>query len=105
MMFCRHPRLPIDSELMQGEAEGGDQVLESEDHKAFMEEILQIQDETKVQACKKIEEAQQKQKEYYDNRHLPEVTTEAWLVCTLAACILYCRLLSQIFLKGDPTRN
>lgn len=73
MMFHRHPRLPIDTELKQSESEAAGQVLQSRDHEAFIAEMLQVQDEICAQACKNIEEAQHKQKEYYDRRHLPEV--------------------------------
>ena len=64
MMFHRHPRLPIDSELKQSEAHGGNQDLESKNHEAFIEGMLQVQEEIRAQASKNIEEAQQKQKNF-----------------------------------------
>ena len=84
MMFHRHPRLPIDTELKQSESEATRQVLQSGDHEAFIEEMLQIQDEIQVQACKNIEEAQHKQKDYYDRRHLPEVRNIIIMIIILA---------------------
>lgn len=108
MMFHRHPRLPIDSELKQSEADGGNQVLESKNHEAFIDGMLQVQEEIRAQACKNIEEAQQIQKEYYDRRHLPEVRNMhackdmlVYLQHTHTVIMNLC----YSFLIGDPKWN
>ena len=67
MMFHRHPRLPIDAELQQSSVD------EDTNVESFVDKMLQVRDTIKVKACSNIEEAQQKQREYYDCRHSPEV--------------------------------
>lgn len=70
MMFHRRPCLPIESELDQGlESACG----EESDYKTFMDRMLQVRDDIRIQACNNIEDAQQKQREYFDQRHLQEV--------------------------------
>ena len=72
LMFHQHPRLPIDSELKHNEVEAGAEEADL-DHDAFIEQMIQVREDIRVEACKNIEKAQEKQKEYYDRRHLPEV--------------------------------
>ena len=72
MMFHRRPCLPIDSELNQSSESASD---EESNYKMFMDRMLQVRDNIRIQACSNIEDAQQKQKEYYDRRHLQEVKT------------------------------
>lgn len=108
MMFHRHPRLPIDSELKQSEVDGGNQVLESKKHEAFIDRMLQVKEEIRAQACKNIEEAQQMQKEYYDRRHLPEVRTcmhNIDMLVYLQHTHTVVTNLCSFFLIGDPNWN
>ena len=70
MMFHRQPRLPIDTELM-AKVEG----TEEQDVDIFMEKMIKARDDLKSKAGANIVKAPAKQKEYYDHRHSPEVST------------------------------
>ena len=61
LMFHRHPRLPIDSELKHNEVEAGaeETVL---DHDAFIEQMVQVREDIRVEACKNIKKAQESRK-------------------------------------------
>lgn len=64
MMFCRHPRLPIDVELSPQEEL--DLELSEENVEDTMEALFEIQKEIISKATYNISQAQKKQKEYYD---------------------------------------
>ena len=84
LMFHRHPRLPIDLELKHSEVEAGAEEIVL-DHDAFIEQMVQVREDIRVEACKNIEKAQEKQKEYYDRRHIPEVNNS---FCSLRYILL-----------------
>lgn len=70
MMFHRQPRLTIDVELMPS-MEGS----EEQDINIFMGKMVEVCDNLKGKAGANIVMAQVKQKEYYDRRHSPEVSS------------------------------
>ena len=77
LMFGRHPRLPIDAEYETANSSDDQDIVlnepTDEDIKHGLENLLTTNNEARELASKNIKNAQQKQKEYYDLKHSPEI--------------------------------
>ena len=84
MMFHRQPLLLADIEMLSGsEQESGTSKandVEEVSPSTFIEKMSQIRDDLKEKACSNICKAQKSQKDYYDRRHLQEVSSSAQYV-------------------------
>lgn len=81
MMFHRQPLLLADIEMLSGsEQESGTSDVEEVSPSTFIEKMSQIRDDLKEKACSNICKAQKSQKDYYDRRHLQEVSSSAQYV-------------------------
>ena len=72
IMFGREPRLPIDVELMPQQSFSDTWSKPTEEVTAIVEQQLKVHKTLSHKASINIQEAQAKQKEYYDRKHQPE---------------------------------